>query len=91
MKVTVFKCAHLLWVPSTSRSGGFSQMLSRHGTGGICRNSSKHEGLELGSQSRAIYNKQKHWKVKPEFCLGPFEKFVFDSGICTDLLVSATL
>lgn len=58
-------------------------MLSPCSSGEICRNSSEHEGIELGSRSRATYNKWKHWKIKPEFCLGSYGKFVFDSGICT--------
>jgi len=69
--------------------GGFSQPLCPCSSGEMCRNSSEREGLQTGSQSRATYSKWKHWKIKPEFCLGPYGKFVFDSGICTDLLVSA--
>lgn len=56
MKVTVFKCAHLVWVPSTRAQEGFSQMLSPCGSGEIYRNSSEREDLEPGSQSRATYS-----------------------------------
>lgn len=65
-------------------------MIGFRSSGEICRNSSECEGPEPVSQSRATYSQRKCWKIKPEFCLRPYGKVVFDPGICTDLLVSAT-